>query len=52
MEQNLDKEDFFGPSYIAGVEPFQRPAPGSVEDFKTDLSLVSSSSNTSQVRKL
>ncbi|XP_074708720.1 kinesin-like protein KIF20B [Strix uralensis] len=52
MEPNLDKEDFFRPSCIAGVEPLQRTAPGSVEDFKTDispdLSLVSSSSNTSQ----
>ncbi|XP_074740189.1 kinesin-like protein KIF20B [Strix uralensis] len=48
MEPDLDKEDFFRPSYIAGVEPLQRTAPGSVEGFKTDLSLVCASSNTSQ----
>ncbi|CAM9889525.1 unnamed protein product [Bubo scandiacus] len=52
MELNLDKEEFFRPSYIASVEPLQRTGPVSVEDLKTDLSpdlsLVSSSSNTSQ----
>uniref|UniRef100_A0A8C0FN80 Kinesin motor domain-containing protein n=1 Tax=Bubo bubo TaxID=30461 RepID=A0A8C0FN80_BUBBB len=52
MELNLDKEEFFRPSYIASVEPLQRTGPVSIEDLKTDLSpdlsLVSSSSNTSQ----
>ena len=52
MEPDLDKEDFFRPSYTAGVESLQRTAPGSVEGFKTDLSLVCASSNTNQVRKL
>uniref|UniRef100_A0A8C8AER5 Kinesin family member 20B n=1 Tax=Otus sunia TaxID=257818 RepID=A0A8C8AER5_9STRI len=52
MEPNLDKEEFFRPSYIASAEPLQRTGPVSVEDLKTDLSsdfsLVSSSSDTSQ----
>ena len=56
MEPNLDKEEFFRPSYIASAEPLQRTGPVSVEDLKTDLSgdfsLVSSDSDTSQVRKL
>ncbi|XP_074691039.1 kinesin-like protein KIF20B [Strix aluco] len=52
MEPNLDKEEFFRPSYIASAEPLQRTGPVSVEDLKTDLSgdfsLVSSDSDTSQ----
>ncbi|KFQ49225.1 Kinesin-like KIF20B, partial [Pelecanus crispus] len=45
-------EKFFRPSYIASVEPPQKPGPVNVEDIKADLSaefsLASSSSDTSQ----
>uniref|UniRef100_A0A8D0EJR0 Kinesin motor domain-containing protein n=1 Tax=Strix occidentalis caurina TaxID=311401 RepID=A0A8D0EJR0_STROC len=55
MEPNLDKEEFFRPSYIASAEPLQRTGPVSVEDLKTDLSgdfsLVSSDSDTSQPKR-
>ncbi|XP_075573701.1 kinesin-like protein KIF20B [Pelecanus crispus] len=51
MELTLD-EKFFRPSYIASVEPPQKPGPVNVEDIKADLSaefsLASSSSDTSQ----
>lgn len=56
MEQNSDNEKFFRPSYITSVEPPERTGPVSVEDLKMDLSaefsMLSSSSDTSQVRKL
>lgn len=56
MEAILDNERFYRPSYIASIEPSPRAGPVSVEDIKTDLSsefsLVSSGSDTSQVRKL
>lgn len=56
MEPTLDNGKFFRPSYIASIEPSPRAGPVSVEDIKTDLSsefsLVSSGSDTSQVRKL
>lgn len=56
MEPTLDNEKFYRPSYIASIEPSPRAGPVSVEDLKTDLSsefsLVSSSSDTSQVRRL
>ncbi|XP_062436013.1 kinesin-like protein KIF20B [Rhea pennata] len=51
MEQALDKEKIFRPSYIASVELPQRTGPVNVEDIKADLSdefsLVSSSSDIS-----
>ncbi|KFQ09267.1 Kinesin-like KIF20B [Leptosomus discolor] len=52
MEQTLDNEKSFRPSYIASVEPHERTGPVDVDDIKTDLSdefsLASSSSDTSQ----
>lgn len=52
----LDNEGFFRRSYISSIEPPQRTGPVNVEDIKADLStefsLVSLSSDTSQVRKL
>lgn len=56
MEPTSDNEKFFRPSYIASIEPPERTGLVNVEDIKADLSaefsLVSSSSDTSQVRKL
>lgn len=56
MEPALDNGKFYRPSYIASIEPSPRAGPVSVEDIKTNLSsefsLVSSGSDTSQVRKL
>lgn len=56
MDPAVDNGKFYRPSYIASIEPSPRAGPVSVEDIKTDLSsefsLVSSGSDTSQVRKL
>lgn len=56
MESIPDNEKFSRLSYITSAELPQRIGPVSVEDIRADLSaefsLISSSSDTSQVRKL
>ncbi|KAJ7420943.1 Kinesin-like protein KIF20B [Pitangus sulphuratus] len=53
MDPTLDNDKLYRPSYISSIELSPRSGPVSVEDLKTDLSsefsLVSSSSDTSQV---
>ncbi|XP_035423307.1 kinesin-like protein KIF20B [Cygnus atratus] len=56
MDPTWDEEKFFRPSYVTSAELPQRTGPVSVEDIKADLSdefsLVSSSSDTSQMSSL
>lgn len=56
MELTCGNEKLFRPSYITSAELPERTGPSNVDDIKADLSaefsLVSSSSDTSQVRKL